>query len=221
MKKLSSPFDLIKRAVNLFSKKENLVFLIKVYLPLAFFSLLSLAQSYLPSSVVNPKSVWLVTIMAFIQILYLFTSVFVAASGIVALGRVVEAKELSIKGTFKSAWKIYWKFLLLSIVLAIAYGLGFILLIVPGLLFIVWFAFSRFIMIEKGLGIKGALTKSKGMVKGIYWKVLGRLIIFGLFVVLVEVILSVIPYGIGAVVTSLCGALFMLPMYLLYKEISV
>jgi hypothetical protein len=58
------------------------------------------------------------------------------------------------------------------------------------------------------------------MVKGIFWKILGRLIVFGAFMILIEAILSVIPYGVGAIVTSLCGGLFMLPVYLLYKEIS-
>jgi hypothetical protein len=220
MQKLSPPFDLIKKAVNIFSKKENLVFLIKVYSPAAFFSALSIAQGYLFSSLVSSKSVWLVIVMTFIQILYLLTSVFVAGSGVVALGRVMESKELSVKKTFKSAWKIYWAFFLFSITLALIYFFGFIALIVPGLLFVVWFAFSRFLTIEKGFGIKQSLIKSKELTKGNYWKILGRLIVFGGFMILVGIILSVIPYGVGSVISSLCGGLFLLPVYLLYKEIS-
>jgi hypothetical protein len=133
---------------------------------------------------------------------------------------MVEGIELSVRATFGSARKVYWAFLLLSIVLVLIYLLGFILLIVPGVLFVVWFAFSRFITIEKGLKFKESLSKSKEMVKGIFWKILGRLIVFGAFMILIEAILSVIPYGVGAIVTSLCGGLFMLPVYLLYKEIS-
>jgi hypothetical protein len=220
MKKLSSPFDLIKKAVDLFSKKENLIFLVEIYLPLAFFSLLSIAQTYLPSSIIDSKSVLLTVVTVLVQILYLFVSVFVTVSGIIALGKVISGKDLSVKKTFESAWKIYWVFLLLSIVLFLAYLLGFALLIVPGVLFVVWFVFSRFVMVEKGLGVKESLLKSKEMVKGIYWKVLWRLVIFGVFVVIIEAILSAIPYGIGAIVTDLCGALFLLPVYLLYKEIS-
>jgi len=62
--------------------------------------------------------------------------------------------------------------------------------------------------------------KSKEMAKGNYWKILGRLVIFGLFMIIVEFVLGVIPFGIGSVAVSLCGALFILPTYLLYKEIS-
>lgn len=221
MKNLSSPFDLIKRSVNVFSKKENLVFLVKIYSPLAFFSLLSIIESYLPASIINQKSILLTIVIGLVQILYLFVSVFVTASGIIAVGNVVESKELLLKKTYESAWKVYWAFLLLSIVLFLAYLLGFILLIVPGVLFVVWFAFSRFIMVEENLGIKEVLLRSKSLVKGVYWKVLGRLIIFGVFAVVVEMILSVIPYGVGVIVNSLCGGLFLLPLYLLYKEVSV
>ena len=100
------------------------------------------------------------------------------------------------------------------------YLFGFVLLIVPGLLFVVWFAFAKFINLEKGSGIKESLAKSKELVKGIYWKILGRLIIFGLFVAFVEIILTAIPYGVGSVVSALLGGLFILPTYLLYKEVS-
>jgi hypothetical protein len=218
MKKLSSPFELIKKAVDIFSKKENVIFLVKIYLPVGFFSLLSVLQDYLPSSVRN--SVWLNVTTGILQIISILIGVFVTVSGIMALAKVVGGGELLVMKTFKAARKKYWIFLLISIVLFLIYLFGFVLLIVPGVLFVVWFAFTKFIAIEKGTGIKESFVKSKELVKGIYWKVLGRLIIFGLFVIVIEAILTVIPYGIGAIIGSLLGGLFMLPSYLLYKEIS-
>ncbi|MGA2910544.1 MAG: hypothetical protein ABSE04_01945 [Candidatus Microgenomates bacterium] len=220
MKKLSSPFALIKKSVEIFEKRENLIFLMEVYLPVAFFSLLSVAQDYLPASIKNSNSVWLSIGTGVLQLIYLLVGVFVTASAITALGKVVEGGELSLRKTFRAGWKKYWIFLLLSIVITALYLLGFVLLIVPGVLFVVWFAFSKFIAIETGSGIKESLLKSKTLVKGIYWKTLGRLIIFGLFAVVIDVVLSVIPYGLGTIISSLLGGLFMLPTYLLYKEIS-
>jgi hypothetical protein len=218
MKKLSSPFTLIKNAVDIFSKKENVVFLVKIYLPVGFFSLLSVLQDYLPSSVRN--SIWFNVTTGILQIISILVGIFVTASGIMALAKVVGGGELSVMKTFRTAWKKYWIFLLISIVLFLIYLFGFVLLIVPGVLFVVWFAFTKFIAIEKGTGVKESFVKSKELVKGIYWKVLGRLIIFGLFVIAIEAILTVIPYGAGAIIGSLLGGLFMLPTYLLYREIS-
>jgi hypothetical protein len=220
MKNLSSPFDLIKKAVDIFAKKENISFLVQIYIPVALFSAISVAQSFLPASVRDSNSLWLVIVMIVLQALYLLAGIFVAAAGIIGLGKVVGGGELSVRKTFKSAWKNYWIFLLLSITLILIYLFGFVFLIIPGLLFVVWFAFSRFIVIEKGEGIKAALLKSKELVKGMYWKILGRLIIFGVFTVIVQMILSVIPYGLGSIISSLLGAFYMLPLYLLYRELS-
>ncbi len=220
MKKLSSPFDLIKKAVDIFVKKENLLFLVKIYIPVAVFSVISIAQSFLPSSIKDSNSIWLTVVVGILQILSLLTGVFVTVSGIIALGKIADGGELSQEKTYKAAWKKYWVLLLLGIVLSFAYLIGFILLIIPGILFVVWFAFSRFLAVERGLGIKEALLKSKELVKGAYWKILGRLIVFGAFTAIVEVVLSALPYGVGSILASLGGGLFMLPSYLLYRELS-
>lgn len=220
MKKLTTPFQLIKKSVDIFSKKENFLFLIRIYIPVAVFSVLSVAQSNFPDSFKNSNVVLLTIVAAILQLLYLLTGVLVSAAGIIAIGKIVDGKKATIKEIFMTAKKSYWMFLLLSIVIALAYGFGFILLVVPGLLFAVWFAFSKFLMIEKGTGIKESLLKSKELAKGNYWKILGRLAIFGLFLIIVEMALSIIPFGIGTVLASLCGALFMLPTYLLYRELS-
>ena len=221
MQKLSSPFGLIKKAVNIFAKKENFYFLVKIYLPLLLFSILSGIQNYLPVSVADTSVSWFSLGLGVLQVLSLLVGAFTTVSGIIALRKVAEGEELSVKKTFMSAWKVYWAFLLLSTVLTLAYLFGFILLIVPGLLFIVWFAFSRFVMVEKNTGVKLSLLKSRQLVKGVYWEVLGRLIVFGMFTVIIQIILSMVPYGVGSVVNSLSGGLYMLPLYLLYRELSV
>ena len=220
MIKLSPPVDLIKKSVNIFAKKENLLFLVKIYTPVAIFSIIYIAQSYLPDSIVSSNSVWLVIGAGVVQILNLLTSIFVTVSGIIALGEVVGGGKLSVGKIYKKAWKNYWTLLLLSITLAVIYLFGFIFLIVPGMLFVVWFAFSRFMAVEKGFGVREALIRSKELVKGVYWKILGRLIVFGVFAVIVQMVLSVIPYGVGSVVGSLFGGLYMLPLFLLYKELD-
>ncbi|KKR63361.1 MAG: hypothetical protein UU02_C0026G0004 [Candidatus Woesebacteria bacterium GW2011_GWA1_40_43] len=94
------------------------------------------------------------------------------------------------------------------------------MLIVPFVLVVIWFAFSKFVMVDKGVGIKVSLLESKGMVKGIFWQVLGRLIIFGLFWFFSQMVLSVLPFGIGTVIYGLCGGLFVIPSFLLYREIN-
>ena len=221
MKKLISPFAQIKIAVDLFSKKENFIFLVKIYLPLIFFPILSIAFAYLPFFANNSTAVWFLWLAGVVRALDLVVGLFVTIAAIMAIAKVVDGKKIEVNKVFKNAWKIYWKFLLFSVVAGLIFLLGFALLIIPGIILLVWFTFSRFILIEKGMSIKESLLKSKAMVRGLFWKVLWRVIVFGLFSLFIEIILSAIPFGIGSVISTLIGALIILPTYLLYRELSV
>lgn len=220
MKKLISPFQQIKIALDLFSKKENFIFLVKIYLPVIFFPILSIAFVYLPFFANNSTSVWFLWLTGIVRVLDLIVGVFVTIAAIMAVAKVVDGKKIGVGKVFKDAWKKYWKFLLFSIVTGLICLLGFALLVIPGIILMVWFTFSRFIIIENGLSIRESLLKSRAMVKGRFWKILWRVIVFGLFCLLVEIVLSVIPFGIGSVAWTLFGALTILPTYLLYRELS-
>lgn len=220
MKKLSSPIDLIKKSVAIFSKKENLIYLVQVYIPAGIVSVIVVAESYLPSSITNSKSIWWIGTVALTQLLSALVAIFVAVAGIIALGNIVGKGPLSVRKTYELALKKYWKFAIFSAVSALIYILGFVLLIIPAIIFGVWFVFSRFLVIEKKMGIKESFLKSKEMVKGIFWKILGRCLVFGIFMIFVQMILGMVPFGVGTVLVSLCGAIYILPGYLLFKEIS-
>jgi hypothetical protein len=260
-KQLSSPFELIKKAVNLFAKKENLAFLIQIYLPEVVFMVLVVAISLLFTFIKNLSPIVTTSLIVFFLIICLFLWVFVSASGIVAVKKIVKGDSLSVRGTFKEALKVYWKFfavaLLTSLILAggpivisvvgnlidwlLTVGLGVtsgflnnalgtigalfaIATIIASVVFVFIFsvqlAFSRFIFIDQNLGVWASLLKSRKLVKGTYWAVLVRLIVFGVISWVIRLILSQLPYGVGFVILFLCGGLLILPSYLLYKELS-
>lgn len=211
MSKLSSPIDLIKRSIEIFFKKENFIYFVQIYsifLPFSIFSILQI--KYVPN-------VW---ITIGVNLIYLSIYAFVTAAGIEAVSRVVHKNSLSIKETFSVGMQKYWKFGLLLTILFFVTGFGFVLFVIPGIIFLVWFSFSNFVFIEKQVGVKEAMLKSKELVKGKFWKILGRLFVFGVFSILVEMVFSLVPYGVGTILTTIFGALFVLPSYLLYQELA-
>ena len=155
-----------------------------------------------------------------VGIIFLVFSVFMSIAGIMAVIRIIDGKNLRVEGVYKEAFSKFGIFFLLTITIYLINLLGLVLLIVPFVLVVIWFAFSKFVMVDKGVGIKVSLLESKGMVKGIFWQVLGRLIIFGLFWFFSQMVLSVLPFGIGTVIYGLCGGLFVIPSFLLYREIN-
>lgn len=227
---LSGPIDLIKKSIQIFFKKENFVYFLKIYailIPFAVFflyqdSLINLNTANLSlneASALFSKYGWLFGVGVLINLAYLIVSFWVSAAAIMAVSGVVTGPSIPVREVFSFAWKRLWAFSLLGILVSLIIGLGFVMLIVPGILFLVWFNFSAFELITRGKGIKESLGGSKKLVSGRFWKVLGRLLVFGLFSALAGLLLSAVPY-LGSIISAVFGALFILPYFLLYKELS-
>lgn len=93
-------------------------------------------------------------------------------------------------------------------------GGGFILLIIPGIIFMVWFFFAQFILIKEDVHGMSALLKSREYVRGEWFNVALRL----LLVWAASVLLGIIPLA-GPI---LCIAFFPFVMifhYLVYRDL--
>ncbi len=213
MKRLSSPIELIKESFGIFFEKKNVLYLILIYLPLIPFQLAFYFQEFIKYT--SPT-----VVIVLVNLVYLVIYLLALLAGVSAVKKVVTKEQPDFKKTYIFAWKNLWKFFLLVALVFLANLGGFILLIIPGIIFSTWFSFSNFIFVDKGLGIKASIGKSRELVKGRFWAVLGRLLVFGFFSGLVGFIVSIIPFGIGQTLVTLAGALFMLPSFLLYKELS-
>lgn len=220
MNQLTSPVNLIKKSWNIFSKKENLIYFVKIYLPLGILAFLSLFFSYIPALYNYAGSASGNWIQFIYGLLFVLVATFVNLAGIIAISGMLKGEKPGIQAVYNKTRSKYFRFFLLTIVIGLILALGLVLLIIPFILFATWFAFSKYLFVEKGLGIKAALTESKNMVKGKFWKILGRLTVFALFSTLSQMVLSFLPYGVGSVVFDLFGALFILPQFLLFKEVA-
>lgn len=230
--KLPGPLDLIKESINIFFKKENMLYFFKVYFILSvfaaiFFAFDSLTNNYnaslnLASLMKNftGLSIAILPLAVIIGLLYLIFSFWISAAGIVAVSNVVSGKIDPVKKVFSVTWKRLFMFSVLTFTVGLITTLGFILLIIPGIIFLVWFSFSSFEFLTKGAGIGASLSGSKKLVTGRFFPILGRLLVFSLFGILVEVIIGFIPLGLGTIIQPFFGALLILPPFLLYRELS-
>ncbi len=109
------------------------------------------------------------------------------------------------------------------------WGLGFILtsllallLLIPGILFSVWWAFGTYIAMDTTLTGMDALKKSKEMVKGQFWKLFGAGTIRNMLYVVILFLPPIILPGLpGEVIASLGTGLitpyFAILLYVLYR----
>jgi uncharacterized membrane protein len=67
----------------------------------------------------------------------------------------------------------FWKYLGASILLGLVIVAGFILLIIPGIIFALMFMFTTFIVIDREPGALDAMKESKSITHGFKWPLLG------------------------------------------------
>lgn len=106
----------------------------------------------------------------------------------------------------------FWVTLLNTLVVMV----GFILFIIPGFIFLVWFLFAPYIFISESLNGKLALKRSRELVQGYWWAIFGRF----LSVTIIGIILSWSP-----VVGSIISIFFLTPFsliffYVLYEDLK-
>jgi hypothetical protein len=231
MKPLSSPFKLIKTAFEIFFEKSNFNYFARIYVWLIPFQLFFIYQNYFISQqsqaagsaaayqVISQYPLFL-AVVVIVNLLFMVASFWVDLAGVKAVSGVVNRNSLALKELFNFAKKRLWLFALLSLVTGLLQGLGIILLVIPGVILIVWFAFVKFIFVERETGVRDSLIASRELVKGRFWKVFGRILVFALFALLFQTFFALVPYGVGPVFAQLFSALLIIPHYLLYKELS-
>lgn len=159
------------------------------------------------------------TFVVLLSIAGLILGIWFSAASLESVIRVVNSEPLLFKDTYKTAWGYILRLFLAGALVGLIVVGGLILIIIPGVIFAVWFAFTQFGVARNSLGVMDSLRQSKEIVKGRFWKVFGRFLVFMVFIFVVQIVFSLIPY-IGAPVLSLFGALFVLPYYLLYRELK-
>ena len=218
---MKGPIEYIVEAWKIYTKKENFIFFAKVmavlvlvttaigfvtgyfypedYLKNADFSNISVLVGFIALSLVAIiAGLWSQTVT--------YISIFKMGSNEIVL--------------FKLGYKNIWKYLSISLVVGLIFFGGAILLIIPAFIFGVWYSFSTFLVLDKKLGIKESLKRSKAMVSGNFWRIVGRYFVFGLFGFAISIALTTIPY-VGSLLVSFIAPLFTLPFYLLYRDLSI
>lgn len=99
------------------------------------------------------------------------------------------------KDNFSSSNHLIWPAFYTSLLTGLIVFLGVLLLIIPGIIFAVWYNFSYYAVILDNTRGMAALKASKAMVQGQWWSILWRLfitaLIFGLLGLAVGMVLTI------------------------------
>jgi hypothetical protein len=155
------------------------------------------------------------------EVLIIVGSVIGATAGIIAgcwgFGSFICAvadERLSIKDSLEKGGQKIWAFIWLFSLLGYIVPGGFFLFFIPGVIFMVWFAFAVFIFPNEDERGMNAVLKSKEYVKGHWVDVFARLFIIWL----ASIGVGMIPL-IGTILSIMFYPFVMIFVYLIYEDL--
>ena len=78
----------------------------------------------------------------------------------------------------KAASKYLGKYILLIIAVSLALMILYLLFIIPGIIFTIYWIFAAYILVGENAGIIESIKRSKAVVKGRWWRVFGYYLLF-------------------------------------------
>jgi hypothetical protein len=230
-KGLTAISDWIRKSLEIYFKKENLIYLTKFGL----LQLLAMGVFYLITFIVfgtgfinpeDPSSLQKANPAAFLPLIagflvFMLFNLWVYVATLQAISQVIDGKILGVKETLQSSIKKFLPVLFTGILTGIIILIGFILLIVPGFIFLIWFYFAQYLIIFEKLGPVSALKRSRQLVKGYFWPVAIRVaVLFGYVWVLTMIANAVLKEFMSSIVFTIMNPYFYVMPYLLFKELK-
>ncbi|HUS59895.1 MAG TPA: hypothetical protein VMX76_00705 [Nevskiaceae bacterium] len=154
---------------------------------LSFFSLVRLPSGMISTETPSPGGFIAVIGFALLAILFGIVGIVTQIWGQTALLYAIKNSDekIGVRDAYRRGWSkilsCWWIYSLIGLIVA---G-GFFLLVVPGIIFAVWFSLAVFILIAEDLKGMNALLKSKEYVKGKWGGVFWRFLFIGLFALIV------------------------------------
>lgn len=137
------------------------------------------------------------------------------------LSAIKDSREtIGIKDAYRRSWsKIlsYWWVSLLASFVTVG---GFLLFLIPGIIFAVWFSLALFVFISEDVQGMNALLKSREYVKGRWWSIFWRFLFIGLLFLIVSMIplliFSVLKIPYLGEISRFAIGLFLTPLIMIY-----
>ena len=235
--KLTPVYDLFESSIKIWW--ENLGKFIKVYLWGILFALIPLviggALGYLMIKVswfnnslaVIPLA--LLIFCCFVLALYFIIRAYIGVFLLVKKDYV--GNELEI---FKETKKYFWSYIWLGVLTTIFVLLWTLLLIIPGIIFSVFYSFAVYAFFFEGLKGMAAIRRSVSLVKNYWWAVFGRFIVIAIALWIFTIIISIPVYftdnksiffsfwnSIIQIINFLIGPISLIYFYQIYKDLVI
>ena len=228
---LQSPFALLKKSVTFYiAHFKSLAVL--VLTPAILLAIVSyLVELYTSTDGVlqlDTMPLYVIVISSVVLLASIITSI------LGNIGIILFADDPSLYPTptsmYKSAQKYFFPYLWIAVLSTLAILGGFILLIIPGVIFMIWFTFAPFILLfEERRGME-ALRASRALVRGRWWSVFIRQFFLGfacgVFMQVSGLLIGFIlpdkniAAAVNDLISSIVFSIIVVYLYFLYRDVK-
>lgn len=235
--KLTPVYDMLEGAIKIWWK--NLLKFLKVYLwgalyaliPVAVIIILSLVSVKFFETGNNSITIPLFILIITCAVISLYFIIRAYIGMFLLVKNDYIGNELEI---FKETKKYFWSYLWLSVLTTIFVLLWALLLIIPGIIFSVFYSFAVYAFFFEGLKGMAAIKRSVSLVKNYWWAVFGRFIVIAIVLWIFTVIISIPLYftddksiffsfwnSVIQIINFLIGPISLLYFYQIYKDLVI
>lgn len=197
-----SPWSLFKESIRLFLK--NFKYLLKFWLASTGVLVAGILPAGLLAVILGFRSPLLIPLGLIYAVVYIFLILWTNSANYILIKSVSQNQAPTLKELFSQGWKIIGKILLTGLLAGLAVVGGLLLLIIPGIIFSYWFAFTTQIVVIENLSGTAALSRSKQLVNGRFWKIVWYM----LFPILIVIAYSFITSAVAAAIPKPSRAVF-------------
>lgn len=190
--KLTPVFDMIEESCATYAK--NFKQFIGVYLhglvgfvPFAVVGILFAILAGFSSALDN------IAVRSILVILMFLTGIWAVYYGIrirAAMIILIKNNYASAKDSFDESKKYFWSYVWISILSTVIIGLWALLLIIPGIIFAIYYLIYNYTFFFEELKGMKALKRSKELVSGYWWAVCGRVMFVGVLAGVLNILLA-------------------------------
>lgn len=136
----------------------------------------------------------LLPILSVVILIFALIVIIVTLWSSVALLYAIKEREekIGIKESFTKGWHKIISYLWISISVGFITLVGFLFFIIPGIIFAVWFSLATYVLVAEDLRGSKALSRSKQLVSGNWWKVFWRFLVLGIITVVIYIIYGLV-----------------------------
>lgn len=212
--------DLLSKAWERYTANWQLW--VTIVLPVAIAQLITgyVALTLAPGKPASPEITQATETMVALGILGLVNAllgVFAYVALLVAISKNIAAFQEA----YREALRFVLSYIFIALLTALAVFGGFILLVIPGIIFMVWFSFAPYVLINEEKRGTEALSRSRELVRGRFWQVALRLLVIGAILVLLSLLNVIVPVLgslVGLLIGYPLGAIYMYHLYMSLRQ---